>query len=75
MTTTTTTAAAPVPTAALLDIGGLADYLGVDRSTIWRWRQQDAQELLPPAVKLGRQLRWRVSTVDRWLDEREAVAA
>jgi predicted DNA-binding transcriptional regulator AlpA len=61
-------------TAALLDIGGLADYLGVDRSTIWRWRQQDSAALLPPVVRLGTQLRWRPATVDRWLDEREAAA-
>lgn len=69
--TTTTPASGTAPT---LDITGLAEYLGVDRSTIWRWRQQDAATLLPPAVKLGKQLRWRPATVDRWLDEREAAA-
>jgi excisionase family DNA binding protein len=57
----------------LLSTEDLAAYLGVPVSTIhyWRWKEQG-----PPALKIGRELRFRASDVARWLEARgEAPAA
>jgi excisionase family DNA binding protein len=56
----------------LLSVAELADYLGVPVSTIHYWR---AKEQGPPALKVGRRLRFRVVDVIRWLEERKGVDA
>jgi hypothetical protein len=56
----------------LLDVAALADYLGVPVSTIHYWR---GKEQGPPALKVGRRLRFRVVDVVRWLEEREGMVA
>ena len=72
-TTTTQVVPAAIPAAALLTRQGLADYLGVDVSTLWRWHVEGKP--LPPSLRLGSKLRWRVSTVDAWLAELESQEA
>lgn len=39
----------------------LAHRYGVDRTTIWRWRQQN--RLPPPDVKIGPHDGWRATTI------------
>jgi excisionase family DNA binding protein len=56
----------------LLSVAELAAYLGVPISTIHYWR---GKELAPPALKIGKQLRFRAADVARWLDERRAREA
>lgn len=56
----------------LLSVAQLADYLDVPVSTIHFWRGKGEG---PPALKVGRRLRWRVEDVIRWLEEREGVSA
>jgi excisionase family DNA binding protein len=51
----------------LLSISELADYLGVPVSTIHYWR---GKEQGPPALKVGRRLRFRTVDVARWLSEK-----
>jgi excisionase family DNA binding protein len=55
----------------LLDVAQLAEYLGVPVSTIHYWRSQSQG---PPALKVGRRLRFRVIDVVRWLED-EGVGA
>lgn len=55
----------------LLDVPALARLLGLSpggiRNMLWR-----SLENLPPPVRIGRRVRWRPSTVERWLASREA---
>jgi len=45
----------------------LAAYLGVPLKTVraWRHRKED-----PPAIKLGKHIRYRKADVKRWLESR-----
>jgi len=52
----------------LVTIDEVADYLDIPVQTLYRWRV-DAKG--PPAVKLGRHLRYRWSDVDAWVDAQE----
>jgi excisionase family DNA binding protein len=52
---------------SLLSAVELAAYLGVPRSTIHYWRGKGKG---PPGFKVGKQLRFRASDVERWLEER-----
>lgn len=50
----------------------LADHIGVDVSTVTkRWARREGC----PHVKHGREYRFKVSAVERWLEERERGAA
>ena len=51
----------------LLDVDELAAYLAVPVKTLysWRYRRQG-----PPALRVGRHLRYRWSDVQQWIDER-----
>lgn len=51
----------------LLDQDGAADYLGVQPSTLERWRFVGAG---PKFVKVGRLVRYRRSALEAYLDER-----
>jgi len=48
----------------ILTIEEVAAYLRLTPQTIYRW----AQEKRIPAVKLGKEWRFRRSIIDRWLD-------
>ena len=49
----------------ILTLEEVARYLRLKPQTIYRW----AQEKRIPAVKLGKEWRFRKSILDRWLDE------
>lgn len=55
----------------LFDIDGLAAYLNVPKETIYRWRRT---RFGPPAVKLGKYLRWRPEDVDAWITDQQQAA-
>lgn len=56
----------------LLDVAGLAEYLGVPVQTIYYWR---TMKTAPPAIYVGRHLRFREDAVLEWLAERDTDAA
>jgi excisionase family DNA binding protein len=49
----------------ILTVEEVASYLRLQPQTIYKW----AQEKRIPAVKLGKEWRFRKSILDRWLDE------
>jgi len=49
----------------ILTIEEVATYLRLTPQTIYKW----AQEKRIPAVKLGKEWRFRRSVIDRWFDE------
>jgi excisionase family DNA binding protein len=53
------------PTSEILTIDEVAEYLRLTPQTIYKW----AQEKRIPAVKLGKEWRFRRSVIDRWFDE------
>jgi len=54
----------------LLTISQAAAYLNVPVATLRWWRTEGAG---PPAVKLGRHLRYDKAEVDRWVAERKGA--
>ncbi len=54
-----------VPDHEILTLEEVARYLRLKPQTIYKW----AQERRIPAVKLGKEWRFRRSILDRWLDE------
>lgn len=48
----------------LMNRAEVARYLGVPDRTLDTWRRRRSG---PPAMKVGRHLRWRLEDVDRWL--------
>lgn len=46
--------------------------LSVDQATIANWRRRG---VLPPAVRIGRCLRWELSDVLAWIEEHREVPA
>jgi excisionase family DNA binding protein len=53
----------------LLTVDQIAAYLQVKPSTIYQW----THEGYIPHVKLGNLVRFKVSTIDRWLEKREVT--
>lgn len=51
---------------SLLSLKQLADYLGVPPTNIYYWRSRGQG---PPGFFVGKQLRFRVSDVEAWLEE------
>lgn len=49
----------------ILTLEEVAAYLRLTPQTIYKW----AQERRIPAAKLGKEWRFRKSTIDRWLDD------
>jgi excisionase family DNA binding protein len=49
----------------ILTLEEVAHYLRLKPQTIYKW----AQERRIPAVKLGKEWRFRKSILDRWMDE------
>jgi excisionase family DNA binding protein len=54
-----------LPDHEILTLEEVARYLRLRPQTIYKW----AQEKRIPAVKLGKEWRFRRSILDRWLDE------
>jgi excisionase family DNA binding protein len=54
-----------LPDHEILTLEEVAHYLRLKPQTIYKW----AQEKRIPAVKLGKEWRFRKSILDRWLDE------
>ncbi|HJK95818.1 MAG TPA: helix-turn-helix domain-containing protein [Polyangiaceae bacterium LLY-WYZ-14_1] len=59
-------------TSPLLSPTQLAAYLGVGRTTVYDW--MTAGKVPPPFYLSRKSPRWRRSTVDAWIAEREAEA-
>jgi len=57
------------PNSPVLSLIGLARYLGLPHATLKAARSRSPDSLPPPYHR--RPLRWRRSTVDRWLTDRE----
>ena len=55
----------PLPSNDILTIDEVAAYLRLKPQTIYKW----AQEKRIPAVKLGKEWRFRKSIIDRWFDD------
>ena len=53
------------PDHEILTLEEVAHYLRLKPQTLYKW----AQEQRIPAVKLGKEWRFRKSILDRWLDE------
>ena len=53
------------PDHEILTVEEVAHYFRLKPQTIYKW----AQERRIPAVKLGKEWRFRKSVLDRWLDE------
>ena len=49
----------------ILTVEEVAEYLRLQPQTIYKW----AQDKRIPAVKLGKEWRFRKTILDRWLDE------
>lgn len=60
------------PAPELLTIPDLARLLKVPKATIYGWRHQ---RRTPPAIKVGRHVRFRLSDVQEWLANNEDDAA
>ena len=61
----------PSPTTApedLWTIDDLASYLGIPKHTIYGWRTTNYG---PPAIKVGKHLRWRPEGVVAWAKKQE----
>jgi len=55
----------PSPGNDILTLEEVAAYLRLTPQTIYKW----AQEKRIPAVKLGKEWRFRKSILDRWIDD------
>lgn len=58
----------------IVRIKWVADYIGVNVSTIWRWR--NSYELdFPEPLRLGKSsCGWRKSTIENWLKNRPFIS-
>lgn len=56
-----------------IGIQELANVLGVSRAQIYRLRSEGRGEDLPPTIMVGTRPRWRVETVNKWLEDREGI--
>jgi len=54
----------------IMTVEEVARYLKLKPQTIYKW----AQEGRIPAAKLGREWRFRKSTLDRWIDAKIALS-
>lgn len=56
----------PEPLEQLLNLDELAEYLGVKKGAIYKWRVEGKG---PRAIKVGKHLRFRRSDIKAWLDD------
>ena len=59
----------PYPQNELLTVQQAADYLGLQKQTLDKWRSQQSVDL--PFVRLGNRVRYRKEALDKWLREKE----
>ena len=52
----------------LLSPQGLADLLGIPVGTIYQWNYR---KVGPPALRVGRHVRYRRSEVEHWLEQQQ----
>lgn len=57
--------------AALLGVPELAELLTVDAATVRRWRRENR---LPPALVVGKTVRWRPEDIEAWIAENREAA-
>lgn len=50
----------------LLTIDEVSEWLATPKQTIYGWRYKG---IGPPAIRVGRTLRYRASDIERWLDD------
>ena len=55
----------------LLSPVAVSDYLDVPVATLYQWRSHGTG---PPAIRVGRHLRYRAEALERWLDQQSADA-
>ena len=58
--------------ARYLDVNDLAERYGISVFTIYRWRSEGRD--MPPALKIGNAVRWRLEEVERWEAEHTGEA-
>ena len=56
-----------------LTIDDLAERWGISPATLYRWRSDGAD--MPPAVRIGNRVRYRLAAVEAWEAAREGSAA
>ena len=49
----------------LIDVDELAQITGLSKPTLWR---HHSAGLIPPAVRIGRSVRWRLATIEQWIN-------
>jgi excisionase family DNA binding protein len=49
----------------LLTTGDLSEYVGIPVTTLYHWRMRGEG---PPAIRVGKHLRFRRADVEQWLD-------
>ncbi|MEV4689419.1 helix-turn-helix transcriptional regulator [Microbacterium sp. LWH3-1.2] len=52
----------------LLTVEDVAEELGVSVKTIYQWRSRQPAPYGPPAIKVGKYLRWRPDALREWID-------
>ena len=55
----------------LLDADDLSALLGISRESLYDRRARGRAP--PPEIRRGRDLRWRVEAIERWLEEQREV--
>ena len=55
----------------LLSLADVAEFLGVPPATVYAWRYRREG---PPALKIGRHLRFRLEEVEAWLETKRDPA-
>lgn len=53
-----------------LTIDQVAEYIGVPVRTVYNWRNTGRSGGGPPAYRIGRQLRYKQTDVDTWIETR-----
>lgn len=57
----------------IVRIEWVANYLSVNKSTIWRWRKRFSSHF-PQPLQLGKSsVGWRKSAIEKWLDDCELL--
>lgn len=55
----------------LRTVRDLAKQLGISTASVYRFRSEGKDHLLPPCIMVGVQPRWRQETIDKWLARQE----
>jgi predicted DNA-binding transcriptional regulator AlpA len=57
--------------ARLLSVEEVARELGVAVKTVYQWRSRKPAPYGPPAIKVGKYLRWKPEVVQAWIDAQQ----